>query len=212
MILSNRVLKTVLIVLCLFAFCASGVSFAQEPSNGSQPTEFIEEGKEVASKVKDKVVETAEVVTEKAKEIGETIDESPAAHDVSNSILNPIYEAAETMGQYPAFYWGAFTLMVAGAVSFLLQVTLTKFFLLFKAHLNIKEILMDVSGLLVSLTGLVVTTQAAAENSESFVNSPAAVLSAVGLGAVVGLMFYIWGQRQEFQAAKGYAADRSSDS
>ena len=152
--------KYVLVAICCFTFSDPGVSFIQESEpQGSQQTG------EVIDKVKDKVVETADIVKDKAQEIGATIDESAAAHDVSQSILNPIYEAAEVIGQYPAFYWAAFTLMVAGAVSFLLQLVFTKFLLLFRGHLNIKEILMDVAGLAVSLTGIILTTQAAAENS-----------------------------------------------
>lgn len=198
--------------ICFLVFAISSATLAQdavtEPvaqqTTGSQPAEVIE-------KVKDTVAETAVIVKGKAQEIGATLDESQTVHDVSQSILNPIYQAAETLGQYPVFYWCAFTLMVAGAVSFFLQLVLTKFFLLFKAHLNIKEILMDFAGLFVSVIGIVLTTQAASENAASFVNSPSAVLSAVGLGGIMGLMFYIWGQRQEFQAARGYAADRAAE-
>jgi len=165
-----------------------------------------QQGTEVVEKVKDSINETADVIKEKAGEIGETINASPAAHDISQSILNPIYQGAEWAGQYPAFYWSAFALMTAGVVSFLLQLVLTKFFLLFKMHLNIKEIIMDVVGLLISAAGLVLTTQAAAENSGSFVQSPAAVISALVMGGFMGLVFYIWGQRQEFQSAKGRVA------
>ena len=50
--------------------------------------------------------------------------------------------------------------------------------------------------------GLVLTTQAAAENS-SFTSSAAAVLSATAVGAIAGFVFYLWGQRQELQAIEG---------
>ncbi len=57
---------------------------------------------------------------------------------------------------------------------------------------------------MISVVGLVLTTQAAAENS-TFTQSPAAVLSATAVGAVAGLWFYRKGQRQELEAALGRA-------
>ncbi len=187
------------IAALLIASLTAGMACARQTD--SPP--ISQHGSEVVEKVKDSINETADVVKEKAGEIGETINQNPAAHDLSQSILNPIYQAAEWAGQYPAFYWSAFALMTAGVVSFLLQLVLSKFFLLFKMHINIKEIIMDVVGLLISVAGLVFTTQAAAENSESFVQSPAAVMSALAVGGFMGLVFYVWGQRQEFQAARG---------
>ncbi len=161
----------------------------------------------VVTQVKDSVVETVDIVKQRASEI----DQTEAAQDVSQSILNPIYQAAEVAGDYPAFYWCAFTLMVAGVVSFLLQLLLTKLFLVFRMHLNIKEMIMDTVGLAISSIGLVLTTQAAAENSAAFTTSPSAVVSATVVGGVLGLVFYIWGQRQEFQAAQGIAAAKTKE-
>ena len=198
------------IVAIFFAAIALNVGVTQLPN--TQETESPQQGSEVVEKVRDTVAETAGIVKEKANEIGQTLDQSAAAADVSDSILAPIYQAAEAAGQYPAFYWSAFTLMAAGVVSFLLQLLLTKLFLLFRMHLNIKEMIMDVVGLLISAIGLVLTTQAASENSASFVQSPSAVLSATGVGAILGIVFYVWGQRQEFQAAEGYAAAKNKDS
>ena len=63
-------------------------------------------------------------------------------------------------------------------------------------------ILSDALGLAVSLIGLVLTTQAATENS-NFTKSAFAVLSSAGVGVVAGIVFYWWGQRQELQAAEG---------
>jgi hypothetical protein len=54
----------------------------------------------------------------------------------------------------------------------------------------------------ISLVGLVLTTQAAAENS-TFTQSPASVLSATAAGAAVGYLFYRWGKAQELAAADG---------
>ena len=59
----------------------------------------------------------------------------------------------------------------------------------------------DLLGLVISLLGLVLTTQAATENS-TFTSSPAAVLSAAVVGALAGLIFYVWGQSTEFAAAR----------
>ena len=57
---------------------------------------------------------------------------------------------------------------------------------------SITEILSDALGLVISLVGLVLTTQAATENSR-FPESPAAVLSATGVEVVVGFILYLWG-------------------
>jgi hypothetical protein len=67
-------------------------------------------------------------------------------------------------------------------------------------------------GLAVSLIGLVLTTQAAAENS-NFTTSAFSVISSTCVGAIVGFVFYIWGQRQELQAVTGrkVAAGRSRE-
>jgi hypothetical protein len=68
--------------------------------------------------------------------------------------------------------------------------------------ISLTEILSDTMGLAISLVGLVLTTQAAAQNS-TFTTSPAAVLSATGLGAVIGFLFFRWGTAQELAAADG---------
>ena len=102
---------------------------------------------------------------------------------------------------FPSFYWIAFSLMVAGVVSFAFQLVFAKFFLLFKMSVNVKEILGDFLGLLISVVGLVLTTQAATQNS-NFAENSVSVLSATILGALLGFVFYWWGQKQEFQAAK----------
>ena len=137
---------------------------------------------------------------EKLQELGDTLNQTQAVQDVSAGILEPIYHLAEFMS-IPSFYWVAFALMVAGVVSFAGQLIFTKFFLLFKLNLNIKEVLGDALGLLVSLTGLVLTTQAATQNS-TFSENSIAVVSATAVGALLGLVFYLWGQKQEFQAAR----------
>ena len=143
---------------------------------------------------------TAEKLQDSVQDIASTLNESEAVQNVSAGILEPIYNLAEFM-ELPAFYWVAFALMVAGVVSFAAQLLLSKFFLLFKLSLNVKEILGDLLGLLISLVGLVLTTQAAAQNS-TFPESSVAVVSAAVVGAIVGFVFYLWGQQTEFKAAR----------
>ena len=154
-------------------------------------------------------VTSQENITEKlkehAQEIGRTLNESETVKELSTGVLDPIYQLAEYMA-IPTFYWVAFAIMVAGLVSFAFQLVLGKFFLLFKGSLNIKEILSDFLGLVISLVGLVLTTQAATQNS-TFPESPTAVLSATVVGAILGLVFYWWGQKQEFRAARRHVAD-----
>jgi len=137
---------------------------------------------------------------EKLQELSQSLNQTQAVQDVSAGILEPIYNMAEYMA-FPSFYWVAFALMVAGVVSFAGQLVFTKLLLLFKLNLNIKEILSDVLGLVVSLTGLVLTTQAATQNS-TFPENAIAVVSATAVGALLGFVFYLWGQKQEFQAAR----------
>jgi hypothetical protein len=137
---------------------------------------------------------------EKIKELGESLNQTQAVQDVSAGILEPIYNLAEFMA-FPSFYWVAFALMVAGVVSFAGQLVFTKLILLFKLNLNIKEILGDLLGLVVSLTGLVLTTQAATQNS-TFPENSIAVVSAAAVGVLLGFVFYLWGQKQEFHAAR----------
>ena len=138
---------------------------------------------------------------ETADAVAEAVDRSDQAQEVSAGILTPIYQLAEAFA-FPAFYWLAFAVMVTGVVSFALQLTLGKLVVLTRAGFSPSEILSDGLGLLVSLVGLVLTTQAATENS-SFTNSAAAVLSATILGAMAGGVFYWWGQKQELQAVAG---------
>ena len=134
-------------------------------------------------------------------EISERVNQSEQAQRVSAGILKPIYALAETFS-FSAFHWVAFAIMVAGAVSFALQLTLGKLVVLSKFGFSPAEILSDALGLAVSLIGLVLTTQAATENS-SFTASAFAVISSTSVGAIVGFVYYVWGQRQELQAVEG---------
>ncbi len=142
---------------------------------------------------------TAGSVTERAQDLGQKLNESETVREISAGLLQPIYDLAQYMA-HPWFYWSAFAVMAAGVVSFVGQLVLTKFLLLFRLKLNLREILSDALGLLISVTGLVLVTQAAAQNS-TFTSSPSAVVSAAAVGAIAGLVFWLWGQKTEFQAA-----------
>ena len=143
---------------------------------------------------------TLESARERADAVVEAVDTNTPAQEASAGILKPIYRLAEAFS-FPAFHWIAFSVMVTGVVSFVLQLTLGKLVVLARRGFSPAEILSDTLGLVVSLVGLVFTTQAAAENS-SFTRSAAAVLSATAVGAIAGFVFYLWGQRQELQAVE----------
>ncbi|NLY02792.1 MAG: hypothetical protein GXY83_42610 [Rhodopirellula sp.] len=151
--------------------------------------------------LEEKARQTLESARETADAAADAVDKSEQARDVSAGILRPIYRLAEAFA-FPAFHWVAFAMMVTGVVSFALQLTLGKLAVLAKFAFSPAEILSDALGLLISLVGLVLTTQAAAENS-SFPSSAAAVLSATVVGVIAGFIFYLWGQRQELQAVEG---------
>jgi hypothetical protein len=138
---------------------------------------------------------------EAVSEIVDTVEQSERAHEVKAGILRPIYVLAEYLA-FPAFHWIAFAVMVTGVVSFALQLVLAKLVVLSKLGFSLTEIFSDALGLVISVVGLVLTTQAAAENS-TFTESAAAVLSATGVGLIFGFIFYWWGQSQEIQAIEG---------
>jgi hypothetical protein len=142
-----------------------------------------------------------EQVKETAEKLAKDVDKDPRAKKVAAGILQPIYVVAENLA-FPAFHWLAFALMTAGVVSYTLQLVLGKLVVLMRMGFSLGEIISDAFGLAISLIGLVLTTQAAAENS-TFTQSAAAVLSAAVAGALVGFLLYWWGQTQELQAAAG---------
>lgn len=183
----------------LLLLCAAGYGSAQDSDDNTGKTSSEQSQTTETDKAKD--AETAKKVRDKVTEIGKTLGENDTAHEVSGGILQPIYDAA-TYLSFPAFHWCAFALMTAGVVSYLLQLVLAKLFLLFKMSLDIKEVLGDFLGLLVSAVGLVLTTQASTQNS-TFTQSPVAVISATVVGVIVGFVFYTWGQKKEFAAVRG---------
>lgn len=148
------------------------------------------------------VVEGAvESTRESIEDVAERVDQSEQAQKISAGILDPIYMLAERLS-FPYFHWLAFAAMVTGVVSFALQLVFGKLIVLSRMSLSPSEILADSLGLVISLVGLVLTTQAAAENS-TFTTSSFAVISSAAVGVVAGFIFYVWGQRQELLAVEG---------
>ncbi len=158
---------------------------------GSTPVDGVE------AKAKE-LLETGEA---KLEALSKEVDADPRAKEITAGILQPIYQVAEYLG-FAAFHWLAFALMTTGVVSYALQLVLAKLVVLTRLHLSFSEILADALGLVISAIGLVLTTQAAAENS-NFTQSPASVLSATAAGVVLGFIFYLWGQALELRAAQG---------
>jgi hypothetical protein len=156
---------------------------------------------EVPADGEDEAKPTVDAAQDELDEIAGRVNESEQAQRVRAGILKPIYSLAETFS-FSAFHWVAFAAMVAGVISFALQLTLGKLVVLSRAGFSPAEILSDALGLAVSLIGLVLTTQAATENS-NFTASAFAVISSAAVGVIAGLVFYIWGQRQELQAVAG---------
>lgn len=185
-------MKHMLGIVPLFAFVLSVAvsSHAQE-----EPDPAAKEG------VKEQAGQIVTDTREKVEEIAAKVDESPEAQEASAGVLKPIYAIAEYLS-FSAFHWLAFAVMIAGVVGFAFQLVLAKLVVLSKMGFSLKEFLSDALGLVISLVGLVLTTQAATENSD-FTSSPAAVLSATAVGVIVGLIFYWWGQAQEIQAVEG---------
>lgn len=170
----------------------------------STDTESVPESEaadDTVDQVREQAEELASDTKEKVQEIAATIDQSETAQEVSSGILRPVYLLAEALA-FPAFYWVTFMLMVAGTVSFAFQLVLGKVVVLANGSMNIREIFSDAVGLAISLLGLVLTTQAAAQNS-TFPESPSSVVSSMLVGVLLGLFLYRWGQAEEVDAAKG---------
>lgn len=174
------------------ALCAAGLFFPL----GTHAQEAA--GEDAVQAQAERVIEDTR---ERVEAIALDVDKSERAREVSAGILKPVYAVAERLA-FPAFHWVAFTLMAAGVVGFALQLVLAKLAVLSKMSFSLREVLSDALGLAISVVGLVLTTQAAAENSD-FTRSPAAVLSATAVGVLAGFIHYRWGQSQELQAAMG---------
>ena len=176
---------------------------AESPAVESAPdkTEAPPSGTSTTDKVKEVAEKGLEVTAEEVSKIAKKVDQNPRAKDAAAGVLQPNYLVAKALA-FPAFHWLAFALMAAGVVSYALQLALGKLVVLARLGFSLKEIASDAVGLAISVVGLVLTTQAAAENS-TFTQSPAAVLSATAAGIVVGIILYFWGQSQEIEAAAG---------
>lgn len=215
-----KVIKQVFLfsIALVWMTCSVGEqSISQEPDTGDPAVEVDVDasGKDVEIEVdeedpdaapqsdsvnaaKERVKDVVDQTQEKVSEIAADVDKDERAIGAKSSILGPIYALAETMS-FSAFHWLAFMFMITGVVSFALQLVLGKIVALAKMGFSLTEILSDALGLVISLIGLVLTTQAAAENS-TFTESPFAVISATVVGLLLGIIFYVWGQRQELQA------------
>ncbi|MBB02127.1 MAG: hypothetical protein CMJ47_05735 [Planctomyces sp.] len=223
-------MKSVLGSLLMLLVLAS-VGFAQDESGSTAPPatdppaetteETVETTEEEAETDLNKTLEDAaetaqktakeagEYVSEQSEKVRQQLDESEEAKEVSAGILNPIYSLAEYMS-FASFHWVAFALMVSGVVSFALQLVLGKLVVLARGGFSLVEIFGDAQAFLISLVGLFLTTQAAAENS-TFTESAGAVLTATAVGLVVGIIFYYWGQSIEIQAVKGRRVEQREE-
>ena len=179
------------------AVCLSITSLAMAQDAAAPPPS----GDKTVETVKDETSKMLSDTKESVDKIAKQVDQDARAKEASAGLLTFIYKVAEKLS-FPAFHWAAFALMVSGVVSYAFQLVLGKLALLFRGSLNLAEILSDAKAFVISVVGLVLTTQAAAENS-TFTQSPFAVLSSTAVGAFVGFVFYRWGQRQEIAAAIG---------
>lgn len=212
----TRLIASILLITLALCVVASP-SWAQAPADPAPVEEAatIEAGtpdadKPAATDDKKELAKPEEVnepeseLPEQLQGIAKDVDNSETAQDTSAGILTPIYRIAEAL-EFPAFHWLAFALMLAGVIGFALQLVIGKLVVMAHLGFSLREILSDVLSFVISLFGLVLTTQAAAQNS-TFTQSPFAVLSASLLGLILGIMLYFWGQAQEVEAVKGRSA------
>jgi cation transport ATPase len=201
-------LITYVAVILLGLSAIVGAADQTAPSTMDRMSEHMGQVQEQAGQMVTGAVESAKELSEKAKaeasRLADEMNKSERAQNLSAGLLQPIYLLAEALS-FSAFHWVAFALMFAGVVSFGLQLILAKLVVLSKAGFSLTEIISDATCLAISLIGLVLTTQAATENS-SFTSSPVMVLSAALVGGIFGFMLYLWGQAQEVEAVKGRSA------
>lgn len=176
-------------------------AFVRGQDNPAPPAAAPASEPSTTDQVKKTTEKLAADTKEEVNKIADVLDHDARAQKVAAGILQPIYSVAESLS-FPAFHWLAFALMSAGVVSFSLQLVLGKLVALTRMGFSLKEIISDAISLAISVVGLVLTTQAAAENS-TFTQSAAAVLSASVAGLIVGFILYRWGQAQELQAVAG---------
>lgn len=197
----QRFLFTATMFLSFAGFVIAQDDQPDQPSDTSSAKSNSQSELPSTDQLKESASKLATQTEDEVRKIAKTVDQDPNAKAVSAGILQPIYIVAESLA-FPAFHWIAFALMSAGVISYALQLVLGKLVVLMKMGFSLKEIASDAVGLAISVVGLVLTTQAAAENS-SFTRSPAAVISATVVGAIAGFVLYLWGQSQEIEAAAG---------
>ncbi|PQO45523.1 hypothetical protein [Blastopirellula marina] len=180
------------------------VKEAATPEAGAPEVTTHEEATVVTPPVPKEIKEPPTELPKEVEEIADKVDQNESAQGASAGILTPIYMLAEWFS-FPLFHWLAFGLMFAGVVSYALQLVIGKLVVMAHMGFSIREIISDAFGLVVSVIGLVLTTQAAVENS-SFTQSPFLVISASLVGAMLGVLMYFWGQSQEVDAARGRSA------
>lgn len=188
----------------LFAFASLllfGTCLAVQAQEDPKPADATATEQSTTEQLKKSTDNLAKETKKEVDKIADVLDHDPRAKTAAAGILQPIYTVAESLS-FPAFHWLAFALMSAGVVGYALQLVLGKLVVLTRMGFSPSEIVSDAIGLAISVVGLVLTTQAAAENS-NFTQSPAAVLSATAVGIVVGFILYRWGQAQELEAAAG---------
>lgn len=177
---------------------------AEQPAEKPLTEEVKSEGAAAAEAVAKTAEETETHLSKQLDDLAKTVDESDTAKETTAGILTPIYRVAEAL-EFPAFHWIAFALMLSGVVGFALQLVIGKLVVFAHFGFSLREILSDLLGFVISAVGLVLTTQAAAQNS-TFTQSPFAVISASVVGLIVGVFLYAWGQSQEVDAVRGRAA------
>ena len=189
----------------VFAVCAASNAAAQEGSAFpvDPPANPDAQAPEGVGNAADNV---REKVADKVSEVADQVNRDERAHELRAGILKPIYLLAEKLEGRP-FHWLAFALMATGVVNFGLQLVLGKLVMLSRMKISLIEILSDGAAFAACLIGLVLATQAAAQNSK-FTENSFSVLSATAVGAFFGLIFYWRGQSQEILAAKEEARQR----
>jgi hypothetical protein len=149
-------------------------------------------------------------VGDKINDATSKLDTNEDAQLATDNILAGIKTFGDKVVAIPGFYWIAFAMMTAGLVSYLLQLVLGKLIMLARFHFSVTEILSDGLGLLISAIGLMLLTQAATAEG-LVIDRPSFVLTAAGVGAFFGLIFYFRGQTQELREARALAASRKSE-
>jgi uncharacterized membrane protein len=173
----------------------------QVQDGASQLATQVQDGaSQLATQAQDKMNEVAATTVKSVGETAQMIENSEQAKQATANLLSWIYQLAELLS-FDGFYWLAFALMVAGVVSWSGQVVLAKLVVGTTGNFDIKETISDIVVLAISLFGLVLTTQAAVENS-TFTQSTVAVLSSAGVGVVLGVILYFWGQALELESVR----------